>query len=70
MKEVNWWAYSLLFQKDRLFLKIRITSAIFNSVGNFPFKIALLIQWVKGMHISFASECKTFVGIVPLVDLF
>ena len=51
-------------------MKIGITSAIFNSGGNFPFKIALLIQSVKGMHISFASERKTFVGIVPLVDLF
>ena len=41
-----------------------------NSDGHFPFKITLLIQSVKGMHISFASERKTFVGIVPLVDLF
>ena len=44
-------------------------SAIFNSGGNFPFKIALLIQSVKGMHIFFASDLKTFVGIVPLFDL-
>ena len=45
-------------------------SAIFNSDGNFPFKIALLMQSVKGMHPSFAHERKTFVGIVPLVGLF
>ena len=51
-------------------MNIGILSAIFNSDGNFPFKIALLIQSVKGMRISFASERKTFVGIVPLVDLF
>ena len=58
------------FSKGLSFLKICITSAIFKSDGNFPFKMALLIQSVKGMHISFASERKTFVGIVPLVDLF
>ena len=51
-------------------MKIGITSAIFNSDGNFLFKIALLMQSVKGMHISFASERKTLVVIVPLVDLF
>ena len=35
-------------------------SAIFNSDGNFPFKITLLIKSVKVMHISFTSELKTF----------
>ena len=34
-------------------------SAIFNSDRNFPLKIALLIQSVKGVHISFASERET-----------
>ena len=51
-------------------MKIGITSAIFNSDENFPLKIALLMQSVKGMHFSFASERKTFAGIVLLVDLF
>ena len=50
-------------------MKIGITSPIFNPDGNFPFKIALLIKSVKGLHNSFASECKTVVRIVPLVDL-
>ena len=51
-------------------MKISITTAIFNSDGNFPFKIAVLILLIKGIHIYFASERKTFVGIVPLVDSF
>ena len=51
-------------------MKNYITPAIFNSDGNFAFKIALLIQSVKAMHLSFASERKAFVGIVPLVDFF
>ena len=51
-------------------MKISITTAIFKSDGNFPFKIAVLILLIKGIHIYFASERKTFVGIVPLVDSF
>ena len=41
-------------------MKVGVLSAIFNSDGNFPFKITLLIKSVKVMHISFASELKTF----------
>ena len=58
------------FSKGSSFFKIGITSPIFSSDGNFPFNIAVLIQSVKGIHISFASERKTFDGIVPQVDLF
>ena len=58
------------FSSGLSFLKIGVMAATFNSDWNFSFTIALLIQLVKGMHISFASEHKAIVGIMLLVDSF
>ena len=69
MKEVNWWTYNLLFQRDRLFWKLVLGQPFSIQIEIFHLRL-LLIQSLKGMHISFARKRKTFVGIVPLVDLF
>ena len=68
MKEVNWLAYNLLFQKDRLFWKLvlRQPSSIQMEISH----LRLRYWYNRLKECIFLLLANVFVGIVPLVDLF